>query len=148
VRADGALDIRADLRSGVAEKILSGQAFVDRRIDEPGDPAGGDRDAADAARSVAEPRPEGGEFRRGNHQIRAQAFFHEVLERLQNGQTAVDLRFEGSALDHQDFGDLRSFFGDQPLLEPEPDPPACRQQECQREQGGDHGSAEGSVLQR
>ena len=104
MRTDGALDVGADLRAGVVEKILPGQALVaSGRKYELGDPTGGDGEGANAARAAAEPCPKGGEFRRCDPLIGADAFIHEGLERLQDGQAAVDFRAEGSALDRQEF---------------------------------------------
>ena len=79
-----------------------------------GDPAGGDGEAADAALPAEEACRKGGEFRRGDPLIGADVSVHEGLERLQDGQTAVDFRAEGSALNRQEFGDLSAFFGDEP----------------------------------
>ena len=137
-RADGALDVGADLSAPFMDQILSDEGLVALRgVDEKHRPARSDGDIADAGHPAHEACGKGGESCPTDIGVGGDVHLGEGAEPLENGETLIDRRAQQIGMNGDKAGDAGAHIVHEALPVPEACLPPEGQQDGQNEQGDD-----------
>ena len=137
-RADGALDVGADLSAPVTDQILSDEGLVALRwVDEKYRPARSNGDITDAGHPAHETCGKGGESCPTDIGVGGDVHLREGPEPLENGETLIDRRAQQIGMNRDKAGDPGAHIIHEALPVPKACLPPEGQQDGQDEQGDD-----------